>query len=298
MNRERAAGAPPSLSFVGAGRAASALAVAAHRAGCRVAAIYGRNADKARVLAESVDARPVSSVCGAATAADLTVVAVPDAAVRGVAATLAATGAGLAGRGLVHTAAMLDSDALAAARLTGVATGVLHPLQALAGVESASLVPGSYFRLEGEGQLRSQLDALVAALRAHVLAVPSEARVAYHAAAVLAGNAPLALVARAQSILESAGVDPATAHAALTALLHGAATNAMRAGARDALTGPIARGDAAAIAAHLDALEADPAAYDLYAALARETAELAGRDATELGLGGGGARRPSIRRVA
>ena len=298
MNRDIAAAAPPSLSFVGAGRAASALAVAAHGAGCHVAAIYGRNREKARTLADEVDARVVSSLFGAATAAEVTVIAVPDAAVRGVAATLAASGAGLASRGLVHMAAMLDSDALAAARVTGVSTGVLHPLQALAGAESAGLMRGSYFRLEGTGRLRDQLGALVAALGGHTIDVPPEARVAYHAAAVLAGNAPLALLARAQSVLESAGVDAAEAHGALAALLHGAATNAMRSGARDALTGPVARGDASAIAAHLDALEADVAAYDLYTALARETAELAGCDAAALGLDEAHARRLHIRRVA
>ena len=178
MNPDLAAAAPPSLSFIGAGRAASALAVAARRSGCHVAAIYGRNAERARALAEAVDACAVSSVFGAATAADLTVIAAPDSAVRSVAATLAASGAGLAGRGLVHTAAMLDSDALAAARLTGVSTGVLHPLQALAGAESAGLVRGSYFRLEGTGRLRGQLDALVAALGGHVIDVPPEGRVA------------------------------------------------------------------------------------------------------------------------
>lgn len=290
MNRDSAGAAPPTLSFIGAGRAASALALAARRAGYDVVAIYGRNAEKGRALARSVDAHAVSSPFKAASAAGLTVVAVPDGAVAGVAATLAASGAALAGRGLVHTAAMLSSDALAAARLSGVSTGVLHPLQALAGAESAELLRGSYFRLEGTGRLRAQLDVLVAALGGHVIDVPAEARVAYHAAAVLAGNAPLALLARAQAVLESAGVNATEAHAALAVLLHGAATNAMRAGAREALTGPVARGDVSAIAAHLEALATDTAAYDLYAALARETAELAGRDATELGLGANGAR--------
>lgn len=295
MNREPVAGALPTLSFIGAGRAASALAVAARQTGYKVVAIHGRNQVHAHQLAEAVDASVASSAFKAVSGADLTVVAVPDGAVRGIAATLAANGAALAGRGLVHTAAMLSSDALAAARLTGVSTGVLHPLQALAGAGSAELLHGSYFRLEGNGRLRKQLEALVAALRGHVIDVPPDARVAYHAAAVLAGNAPLALLSRAQSILQAAGVDAVEAHAALAALLHGAATNAMRAGARDALTGPVARGDASAVAAHLEALEADAAAYNLYAALARETAALAGRDAAELGLNGG---RPQMRRVA
>lgn len=298
MNRDIAAAVPPSLSFIGAGRAASALAVSAQRAGYRVVAISGRNTERARALARAVDARAVPSPFAAACAADLTVVAVPDGAVPGVAATLAACGAALAGRGLVHTAGMLGSDALAAARLTGVATGVLHPLQALAGAESAELLRGAYFRLEGDGRLREQLEAFVGDLGGHRLDVPPGALAAYHAAAVLAGNAPLALLARAQSVLESVGVEAAGAHAALAALLHGAATNAMRTGAREALTGPVARGDASAIAAHLGALDADAAAHDLYAALARETAALAGRDATELGLGDDSGVRSKIRRVA
>ena len=298
MNRDSAAGAPPTLSFIGAGRAASALAVAAQRAGYKVVAINGRNRDRTRVLAQTVDARAVSSPFAAASAADLTVVAVPDGAVRRIAATLAASGAALAGRGLVHTAAMLGTDALAAARLSGVSTGVLHPLQALAGAESADLLTDAYFRIEGEGRLRVQLDALVAALGGHVIDVRPESRAAYHAAAVLAGNAPLALLARAESVLRAAGVEAATAHAALAALLHGAATNAKRSTAKAALTGPVARGDAAAVAAHLDALEADPSALDLYAVLARETAELAGRDLGELGLVEPDEARSQIRRVA
>ena len=298
MNRDNAATAPPTLSFIGAGRAASALAVAAHNAGYAVVAIYARNGEKARALARAVGARDVTSPFGASSAAELTVVAVPDAAVPGVGATLAAIGAGLAGRGLVHTAARLSSDALAAARLTGASTGVLHPMQALAGAESADLLRGSYFRLEGEGRLCGQLEALVAALGARIIDVPTEARAAYHAAAVLAGNAPLALLARAQSVLEAAGVDAVEAHASLAALLHGAATNAMRSGARAALTGPVVRGDGAAIAAHLEALEADRGARDLYAALALETAELAGRDPAELGLVEPDGHRTQMRRVA
>ena len=298
MNRDNAATAPPTLSFIGTGRATSALSVAAQRAGYEVVAIYGRNQESARQLGKTLGARVVPGPLAAASAADLTIIAVPDSAVRGVAAPLAASGAALAGRGLVHTAAMLSADALAAARLTGVATGVVHPLQALAGAESAALLRGSYFRLEAQGRLRRQLEAFVVALGAHVINVPVAARTAYHAAAVLAGNAPLALLARAQSVLEAAGVDPAEAHAALAALLHGAATNAMRSGARAALTGPVARGDAAAIAAHLDALEADPGARDLYAAVALETAELAGRDPVDLGLVERGGDPAPIRRVA
>ena len=287
----------PTLSFIGAGRAASALAVATCNAGYDVAAVYSRRREHAERLGVLVRADAVSSAFKAVTAADITFVAVPDEAVPGVGATLAANGAALAGRALVHTAGRLPAGALAAARLTGVDTGVLHPLQALTGSERAELLRGASFRVDADGQLRDDLEALVAALRGHVISVPPQALDAYHAAAVLAGNAPLALLAAAVRVLEAAGVDAGTAHAALAALLHGAATNAMRASPADALTGPVVRGDASAIAAHLGALSGDAAVLELYRTLARETARLAGRDVAALGIEPPAQPSP-IRRVA
>ena len=298
MNRDRVVGPPPSLSFVGAGRAASALAVAARSAGYEIAAVTSRTSTRAEALASLLGARAVPTPLAAVRLAELTIVAVPDGSIPGVAATLAATGAALDGRSLVHTAARLGPEALAAARLTGAAVGVLHPLQALTGPRGAALIAGSYFRIEAEGRLRERLETLVAAVGGHVMAVPAEARAAYHAAAVLAGNAPLTLLAAAGRILEDAGIDARTAHAALAALLLGAASNAQSAPPDEALTGPIARGDAAAVRAHLEALQGDPAAADLYITLATATARLAGRDAAALGLDTAVRRQPLVRRVA
>ncbi|HEX6538640.1 MAG TPA: DUF2520 domain-containing protein [Candidatus Dormibacteraeota bacterium] len=298
MNRDRVAGPPPSLSFVGAGRAASALAVAARSAGYEITAITSRTRHRAEALATMVGARAVPTPLAAVRLAEITVVAVPDGAIPGVAATVAACGAALDGRSLVHTAARLGPEALAAARLTGAAVGVLHPLQALTGSRGAALIAGSYFRVEAEGQLRQRLETLVAAMGGQLIAVSADARAAYHAAAVLAGNAPLTLLAAAERILQDAGVEQRTAHAALTALLLGAATNALSASPEAALTGPIARGDAAAVRAHLEALQSDPGARDLYISLAAETARLAGRDAAALGIQAPAPRQPLVRRVA
>ena len=298
MNPDRVAGPPPSLSFVGAGRAASALAVGAASAGYEIAAVCSRSPERAGALATIVGARAVPTPFAAARAAEITFVVVPDGAIPGVAATLAANGAALAGRSLVHLAARLGPEALGAARLTGAGTGVLHPLQALAGPHGAALLAGSYFRVEAEGGLRDQLETLVAALGGHLLAIPPEARAAYHAAAVLAGNAPLTLLATAERILEGAGVDAGTAHAALAALLNGAASNTLSTRASDALTGPVVRGDTAAVRAHLEALQTDPAARDLYITMSIETAQLAGRNPADLGLAPPAVPERRIQRVA
>lgn len=269
-------GAPSTaLAIIGAGRAGSALAIAAHDAGYRVAAVASRRGEMAARLADTVGARAFATPLAAVSSADLTLLAVPDGAISSVAASIAASGVSLRGRGVVHLGARFGPGVIASLRVTGAAIGVLHPLQALAGPDSASLLEGAFFRVDAEGQLRQRLLALVEALRATPLEIDPAKAPLYHAAAVLAGNAPLALLAEATRLLVAAGISAADAHAALSALLEGAAHNARRAGPSAALTGPVARGDTDAIAAHLEALAGHPEARDLYLHLTRAMESLA-----------------------
>lgn len=259
----------PTLAIIGAGRAGSALAIAAFDAGYRVAAVASRRGEMAARLAGTVGARAVATPLAAVVRADVTLLAVPDGAISTVAASIAASGVALHGRGVAHLGARFGPEIIASLRVTGAEVGVLHPLQALAGPDSASLLEGAYFRVDAPGMLGQRLRSLVAALHATPLEIDPGAEALYHAAAVLAGNAPLALLAEATRLLESAGVNAETAHAALAALLEGAAHNARRAGPAAALTGPVARGDQDAIAAHLDALASHPDARELYLTLTR-----------------------------
>lgn len=271
----------PSLAIIGAGRAGSALAIAAHEAGYVVAAVASRRGEMARLLADTVEAQAVPTPRAAVAAADLTLLAVPDGAITSVAAAIAASGMALHGRGIVHLGARFGPGVIASLRTSGAAVGVLHPLQALAGPESAALLDGAFFRIDATGLLRTRLLAFVAALGARPLEIDPAQASLYHAAAVLAGNAPLALLAESTRLLEAAGVSRADAHEALAALLEGAARNARRAGAAAALTGPVARGDSDAITAHLEALAAHPEARDLYLHLTRAMESLVGSAADQ-----------------
>lgn len=259
----------PALAIIGAGRAGSALAIAASEAGYRVAAVASRRGEMATRLADTVGARAVATPLAAMRIADVTLLAVPDGAIATVAAAIAASGVSLHGRGVVHLGARFGPEVIASLRITGAEVGVLHPLQALAGPESAALLEGACFRIDAGGVLGARLRALVAALRATPLEIDPASAPLYHAAAVLAGNAPLALLAEATRLLEAAGVSAESAHAALAALLEGAAHNARRTGPAAALTGPVARGDQGAISAHLEALAPYPEARDLYLHLTR-----------------------------
>jgi predicted short-subunit dehydrogenase-like oxidoreductase (DUF2520 family) len=271
----------PALAFIGAGRAGSALAAAMTAAGYAVVAVHSRTPAHAAELAAAAGAAVVESASEAVGCADITFATVPDEEIPRVAATVAAAGFALHGRALVHCSATHGAGLLAAAAPSGIVAGAFHPLQALAGASSAHLLRGSSFVLDAPDRLLSQLTALVGALGGYIVDLPESGRALYHAAAVLVGNAPLALLARATSLLEEAGVDRAEAHRALVALLSGAASNAAAAGAASALTGPVVRGDAATVARHLDVLAADPSTLELYRRLALETLALAGPEGRE-----------------
>ncbi len=106
--------------------------------------------------------------------------------------------------------------------------------------------------------------------------IAEEHRDLYHAALAGAANHLITLVAQAEDLLRAAGVsDPGRM---LGPLLSAALDNALRLG--DAgLTGPVARGDAGTVAAHVAALDAEPsaspAAVAAYIAMARLTADRA-----------------------
>jgi len=118
--------------------------------------------------------------------------------------------------------------------------------------------------------------ALVVEVGAEPVVVAEADRALYHAALSHGSNHLVTLVAQAAEALRAAGLEQTDR--VLGPLLHAALDSALRAG-DDALTGPVARGDAGTLAAHravLAAAAADGAVGDdlpaTHLALARATA--------------------------
>ena len=103
--------------------------------------------------------------------------------------------------------------------------------------------------------------------------VPEEHRATYHAALAYGANYLITLVTQSLELLTTAGVEQP--QRLMAPLLSAALDNALRLGDQ-ALTGPVARGDAASVAEHLRAIEIVSAEAALgYRALARLTADRA-----------------------
>lgn len=302
----------PTIGIVGAGRLATALAPLLVTAGYRITAVSSATRADARRLARVVRARAWPSSRDVALHAECILLAVPDRALGPTARQLARTASGCwPGKIVLHHAGGLGLEAVAALAARGAEVGVLHPLQTLGDPALArALVPGSRARIEGtpralhvSRRMARDLGLVPLELRPH--ARPAD-RVAYHAAAALAANDLLGLLAVAVRILGSAGVEPHAAERALVRLALGAIAQAERHGLARALTGPVARGDAVVLRAHLEVLgRRAPDAATLHRVLSRQLLALAypgarRRSATARALGRvlgdrrGPARKPTV----
>jgi len=117
---------------------------------------------------------------------------------------------------------------------------------------------------------------LVTGGRGESLRIEADRLSYYHAGAVMASNAVVAVLDAAVILLAHAGVERDTALRAIAPLARTSLDNALDSGPQAALTGPIARGDAATVAAHREALrKVDPTVAKLYEAAAGHLLQLA-----------------------
>jgi predicted short-subunit dehydrogenase-like oxidoreductase (DUF2520 family) len=267
----------PAIGIVGAGAVGSALGVALSRAGWPVVAVAGR--DHAR-LARFVDLIPGVRLCQDAASlaqeVDLVILAVPDDAVAAVAATMRLR----PGHGLVHTSGLLGAAAMSSVRSDDGAPmlGSFHPMVSFTGDVERSVADlrGATIALEGDERLMETLRALVVAVGARPMTLASGAKPLYHAAAVLASGGLVALLDAAVRLGAAAGLSEPDALAVYSRLTEQTLANARTAGVAAALTGPVARGDAGTVKAHLSALrENAPELVDLYLAAARQNLRIA-----------------------
>ncbi|TMC29234.1 MAG: DUF2520 domain-containing protein [Chloroflexi bacterium] len=179
----------PTIAIVGPGRAGSALGRALHAAGYAIAAIGGRNPDNVRNLAEELDARPCQSPATTIDLADLTILAVPDDVILGLATDMVESLCSAAGKSVVHLSGAQDRSALRPlAQQGGLRTGVFHPLQTFRrGPQAVANVAGTYFGIDADPQFRDQLMQLAGDLRGYPFDLTGVDRALYHAAAVFAG---------------------------------------------------------------------------------------------------------------
>ncbi len=243
------------IGFVGAGVLGSGLALALSAAGWRVNAIASRTHASAEGAASLIDGcAALESAQRVADACDLVFITTPDSAISEVAGSVRWR----QDQGVTHCCGAASTELLASAQDTGAAVGAMHPFQTFAAIagpdQAAERLQGVTFAVAATGWLEEFLPKLAASLGGSGIAIPEGMRPLYHASAVLSCGYLATLLDAAVGLWASMGFTEEDGVRAAAPLARATIDAIERQGPANAVTGPVVRGDAETVAAHLELL--------------------------------------------
>ena len=270
------------IAIIGAGNVGSVLGYALKQKGYELTACFARTEKSRQKAAELLGCPAYDEPEKAARQAEIVFLTTPDRVIEEVCDGIAKQGGFRREQVVLHTSGAHSSEILSAAKEAG--TGVLsfHPLQTFPGLEAGlRALPGTFFAVEGDEKVFKVAEELVEALGGRSLAIPTEMKPLYHAAACVACNYLSTLMDVALRMYGVMDVSAEQAFASLSPLIHGTLRNIGEMGPEKALTGPVARGDLSTIEAHLKSIKAlAPELLTFYNCLGVYTADLAYRKGT------------------
>ncbi len=263
---------PPVCHIVGAGRAGAALARAMACAGYSFGWVGSRNAADAERLAAAIGAIHWGiGFEGVDGKADAIILAVPDSAIASVAEEAALSGVVKPDVTVAaHLSGSLGVEALAPLSNIGASVMAFHPCQTFAPDTGADPVfNGVIIDMEGDDRA-CEFGARVARdIGAAPMRFGSGQRNVTHLAMTVASNYTVTILSMALDLIDSAGVPEESARKMLMPLVYTTVDNVFGRGIGEALTGPVARGDADIVGRHLEILAAMNGDYlEAYRALA------------------------------
>ena len=198
----------PTFAIVGCGKVGVTLARHLGAAGYRPAAFASRAKASARAAAEAAGGGRVCREAWEATAdADVVFITTPDGLIGTVAQALADHSGVKPGAVVLHCSGALASTVLAPLGGSGAHAGSLHPLQSFAApVLAHNPFKGIVLAAEGDDTALALCREVAGALEAEFLTLETDNKVLYHAAAVVASNYLVTLLAVATRLLEGSGI--------------------------------------------------------------------------------------------
>jgi len=199
--------------------------------------------------------RPVAC-CQEMAPADLYLIAASDDAIADCARELAGCGLIRPGTIVCHMSGALSSLVLQPASELGALVASVHPVKSFADPGLAVRdFAGTWCGIEGDAPAVALLGEAFGAIGGKMFSLDPRFKTIYHAGSVLVCNYLTALMEAGVRAYEKGGLTRETALQVMEPLVRGTVDNIFRSGTVQALTGPIARGDAAVVSAQLDALD-------------------------------------------
>jgi predicted short-subunit dehydrogenase-like oxidoreductase (DUF2520 family) len=255
------------VGFIGAGRAANALAPGLHDKGYQVTSVSSRTLASAEAVAGRIQrCTPLAAPQDVADGCDLVFITAPDDSIE----TIAQSVRWHSGMWVTHCSGVESASVLECAQEQGAIIGSFHPMQTFATTnQETAILSGIAFAVEGTSPLIDTLREMAHALGGWPVEISPQHRALYHLSGFLACGAVVTLMSQAAELWKIIGYTKEQGLEVLIPILKSTVASLEAQGTPGALTGPISRGDLGTVQKHLDALEGQaPSILPIYCEIA------------------------------
>lgn len=245
------------FNIIGAGRLGKNIAYALTTSGLgQLTAVCNHQLSSAKQAIELIGMGEAVENLTDLPPAELTFITTADDLITPIAAQLAQNFLIKKGSIVAHCSGVLTTAALMPLKTLNCQLGSIHPLKAF----KQGLHPDSFKQcdcvIEGEAFAVKELTTLFQSLGAKLIALPAASKVLYHTAATMASNYLVTLAATTTELLKACGIEAGLAQQMIVRLMSGSLANVQQAkDIKQALTGPLTRGDLDTVNKHLQVLD-------------------------------------------
>ncbi|MFZ5968059.1 MAG: Rossmann-like and DUF2520 domain-containing protein [Bacillota bacterium] len=265
------------IGFIGAGKVGTAFGMYLQDNNIPIVGYYSRRVDSAVKAARMTNSFVFETLEELVKVVDMLFITTPDDTIEIVCNEIAEKKLFHKEQYIIHMSGAATSKILSSAEKIGCFTFSLHPLQAFADIDKAFQdLKHTYFSIEGNAEKLYVIEELMKKIGNPYFKVKTEDKALYHGAACILSNYLVTLMDEGLSYLKAIGISEEDGLQAMMPLILGALNNIQTFGTQQALTGPIARGDAGTIAGHLCHIQQTfPEKESFYKLLGLRTLELA-----------------------
>ncbi len=264
-------------SFIGAGKVGTSLGVFFKEKGINIVGYYSRTFENAKISASMTSSKAYQNLVDLVNESSIIWITTNDDAIESVADQIAELNISTQ-KTFIHASGLKTSDALISLKKQGHKICSVHPLLAFSEIEIAvSMLQNTTFFLEGEQDDLAEIKNLFEKKKLKFAEIKKEQKAAYHTGACMISNYLVTLVHASNQLFNLAGIPNDILSSATNTLIESALVNMKNKEPKEALTGPIKRGDSETVKKQMEIITNDlPELSELYKVLAKETMNMIG----------------------
>lgn len=245
------------ISFIGAGKVGTSFGLYIKRKNINVVGYFSENIEDSKNASFRTDSQTYQNLNSLVCDSNIILITTNDDNIKTVKDKLLnEVNINLKNKIVVHMSGSYSSDILKELKEYGCHVYSMHPLQSFSDIDtSVDKLQTTVFSIEGKKDKIGILEDLLDRTKNKHFQIDTDNKELYHISACIVSNYLVTLIDLGLDFLKQIGISEQDGLDAIMPLIDGTIDNIKQSGTKNALTGPIARGDIDTIKSHLTSIE-------------------------------------------